>query len=70
MEFTQLDQGFLGVAAQVQEFLSIFLQVRPASVRTPSREGAVEQRFAQFFFQLSDGLADRRLGAEELLGGA
>lgn len=70
LKLAELDESFLGVLTEVHEFFGVFLE-DTAGVGEDSVTGrAVEERLADFEFELADGLTDRGLGAEELLGGA
>ena len=57
-------------AAQVQELLRVFLQQQAGVRQYAVARRAVKQRFADFAFELANRLADRRLRAVELFGGA
>ena len=60
----------MGVVAEVQEFFGVFLQGMASVGEDAFSGGAVEEGFAEFVFELADGLTDRRLRAEKLFGGA
>jgi hypothetical protein len=65
LDFAELDQGFLRVIAEVEEFFGVFLQGVACVGEDAFARGAIEEGFTDFFFEFADGLADRGLGAEE-----
>ena len=66
LQFAQFGQRLGGVVAQIQQPLGVFLQNASCVGEQAVARGTVEERLADFVFQLVDGLADRRLGAIQL----
>ncbi len=69
LQLAQFGQRSGGIVTQVEQPLGILLQHAPGIGEQAFAGGAVEQRLADFLFQLVNGLADRRLGAMQLFRG-
>ena len=66
LQLAKFDQRSAGIVAQVQQPFGILLQDAPGVGQQAVARGAIEQRLAEFFFQLVNRLAYRRLGAMQL----
>src|SRR5579862_8227164 len=70
LQFAHLDQGGLRVLTEVEQFFSVLLQDASCIGKYAVARGAVKERLADFDLQFADGLADGRLSAKQLFGGA
>ena len=70
LQFAQFSQRFGGLAAQVDQLFGVFEENLAGVGEDALARRSVEKSFAEFVLELADGLAYRRLGAEEFFGGA
>src|SRR5579872_24950 len=70
LQLTEFGERFGGFRAEIDQLLGILVEDFPRVGKDAFAGGAVEQSFAEFVFQLTNGLADGRLGAEEFVGSA
>ncbi len=66
LQLAHLNQGFLRILPQVDQFFRVFLQNAAGIGQHAVARGAVKQRLADLDLQFADGLADRRLRAKHL----
>lgn len=70
VEGAEFAEGIGGFGAEVEKFLGVVAQDFTGVGEGPVAGGSLEEGFAQFGFELGDGLADGGLGAAEAGGGA
>ena len=69
-QFAKFRERLGGLGAEVDQLLGVLVQDLAGIGENSFARGAVEQGFAELVFELADGLADGRLGAEKLVGSA
>ena len=68
LQFAQLRERFGGLAAQIDQFFSVFVEDFAGVGQDAFARGTVKKSLAKFLFEFPDGLADGGLGAKQLVG--